>query len=60
MSKSDIEALFLDKLLYRPEDYDIAKPFTNMVEVCYAYDIYAGSDWKPKWKDLGFEAPKQS
>ena len=58
MSKSDIKALFMDKLLYRLEDYDMAKQFSYMVEFCYAYDIYAGSDWKSKWKDLGFEGPK--
>jgi hypothetical protein len=59
MSQSDIEALFMNKLLYRPEDYDLAKPFLDMVELCYAYDIHAGSEWSTKWKELGFEAPRQ-
>ena len=59
MSKSDIEALFLNKLLYRPEDYDLAKQFIDMVEVCYAYDIHAGSEWLTRWKDYGFEVPTQ-
>ena len=59
MTKSDIEALFMDKLLYRPEDCDMAKQYSDMVEFCYAYDIHVGSDWKSKWKDLGFEVSKR-
>ena len=60
MSKTYIEAMFLNKLLYRPEDYDLAKPFIDMVEVCYVYDINAGSEWTSKWKDFGFEVPNQN
>ena len=59
MSKSDIEALFLNKLNYRPEDFDLAKPFIDMVEMCYAYEVNAGSKWTTKWKEFGFEAPQQ-
>ena len=58
MPKSDIEALFMDQILYRPEDYDMAKQFTDVVSFCYAYDVHAGSNWAPRFKDFGFEAPK--
>jgi len=59
MSKSDIEALFLNKLNYRPENFDLVKPFIDMVEMCYAYEVNAGSEWTTKWKEFGFEVPQQ-
>ena len=58
MSKSYIESLFLNQLLYRPEDYDMAKQFLDVVSFCYAYDVHAESDWASKFKDYGFEDPQ--
>ena len=58
MSKADIERLFLNQLLYRPEDFDMAKQFLDVVSFCYAYDVHARSDWASKFKDFGFEDPQ--
>ena len=58
MSKADIERLFLNQLLYRSEDFDMAKIFPDDVSFCYVYDVHAGSDWASKFKDFGFEDPQ--
>ena len=58
MSKSDIECLFLNQLLYLPEDYDLAKQFIDVVSFCYAYEVHAGSDWESKFKQFGFVDPR--
>ena len=49
----------MDKILYRPEDFDMTKQFIDVVSMCYAYDMNSGSDWISRFKDFGFEAPKR-
>ena len=51
MSKTDIEGLFMNQILYRPEDYDMAKQFMDVVSFCYAHNVHADSNWASRFKD---------
>ena len=50
LSREDIATLYKSEILYAKEDRDQALMYRNVIRICFAFDIHAGTDWKEQQK----------